>query len=165
LVQGNSASSLKGLEIANNSLNTVAANPQVTCLLCLTNTTTKANAVGAALLISGTATAGDIGYGIDIGTTGITTDIILQNNATIDNDTAGQIKLATAGTTGNLAIVDFIGGPTLTGATTGLTVDVSGSVPGTQSLTGLNIASFTGGSAGSNIGMNIAGVAGTGTSQ
>jgi hypothetical protein len=55
--------------------------------------------------------------------------------------------------------------PTLTGATTGINLDVSGTTPGTQSLTALNIAPFTGGGNGStNYGLNIGTVTGSGTS-
>ncbi len=106
------------------------------------------------------------GTGLNFANNGITTDINLQNGGTIDNHTNGQIKLATAGTTGNLTDVDFIGTPTLTGALNGLQVDVSGlttTQAGANNLTGLNIVGFQGGST-NNYGMNIGTITGTGSS-
>jgi hypothetical protein len=131
------------------SLGTYSINAPQTLMVSNTNYSLPAVNIGgmnayAALSVNNSST-GDIFTASGSGTTRFT---IRQN---------GSINAAAATTTGNLYNFDMAGSPTLTGDTTGINLDVSGTSATTHALTALNIASFQGGST-TNTGINLAGL-------
>ena len=89
LQQNDADGDLFGLLINNNSTSvTIAGTNLVECLLCLENDENQAASVADAIRISSTAsTAGAITNGINISTTDVTNDIVLQNSEVIHNNT------------------------------------------------------------------------------
>lgn len=64
------------------------------CFLCLSNQENTAAAVESAILINSiAATAGSITNGINIATTDVTTDFVMQNGETIDNNVNGLVDI------------------------------------------------------------------------